>query len=69
MTESVERVLRAMDDGELICVHGDYDADGCTSVALLVGFLREVGASVTWYAPHRHRDGYGVALHTVERLA
>jgi single-stranded-DNA-specific exonuclease len=69
MTEAVERVLAALDGRERICVHGDYDVDGCTSVALLVHLLRRLDADVTWYAPHRERDGYGVALHTIDRLA
>jgi len=69
MEAAVDRLLTALDGGELICVHGDYDVDGCTSVAMLVHLLRRLGAKVTWYAPHRQRDGYGVALHTVERLA
>lgn len=69
MDRATERVLRAMDEGERIAVHGDYDADGTTATALLVGFLRVLGGDVLWYAPHRQRDGYGVALHTVDRLA
>ncbi len=69
MDAAVDRIVSAIDRRERICVHGDYDVDGCTSVALLVHLLRRLGADVTWYAPHRLRDGYGVALHTVERLA
>ena len=69
MDAAVERVLRARDDGEAVCVHGDYDADGTTSTALLVDFLERIGCDVSWYAPHRERDGYGLQVHTVERLA
>ena len=69
MAGAVDRLLAAIDDHERICIHGDYDVDGCTSVALLVHLLRRFDADVVWYAPHRQRDGYGVALHTVQRLA
>ncbi|MCP4870943.1 MAG: single-stranded-DNA-specific exonuclease RecJ [Proteobacteria bacterium] len=69
MDDAVDRLLTAIRTQERICIHGDYDVDGCTSVAMLVHLLRRLGANVTWYAPHRVRDGYGVALHTVERLA
>ena len=69
MDAAVERTLRALDEGERIIVHGDYDVDGCTSTAVLVHFLRRVGADVGWYAPHRLRDGYGIQVHTMERLA
>ncbi len=68
MDAAVERVLGALDRREPICVHGDYDADGCTSTAVLVHLLRDLGGDVSWYAPHRQRDGYGIALHTVDRL-
>ena len=69
MDRAVARILRAVDARERICIHGDYDVDGCTSTVLLVDFLREIGAEVQWYAPHRLRDGYGVQVHTMERLA
>ena len=69
MDAATDRILAALDAHQRICVHGDYDVDGCTSVALLVHLLRRLGADITWYAPHRQRDGYGVALHTVDRLA
>lgn len=69
MDRAVARVVAALDAGERIAVHGDYDVDGTTATALLVTFLRGLGGDVLWYAPHRQRDGYGVALHTVDRLA
>jgi single-stranded-DNA-specific exonuclease len=55
--------------GSLITVHGDYDADGVCSTAVLVRALRTLGARVDWYLPHRIDDGYGLASSTVERLA
>jgi len=69
MDRAVARILTALDSGEAICVHGDYDVDGCTSTALLVEFLGSVGADVRWYAPHRERDGYGIQAATMRRLA
>jgi single-stranded-DNA-specific exonuclease len=69
MDAAVDRLLRAVREGELICIHGDYDVDGCTSTIVLVEFLTDIGGNVTWYAPHRLRDGYGVQVHTMERLA
>ncbi len=69
MDAAVQRILAALSAGERVAVHGDYDVDGTTATALLVDFLRDLGGDVVWYAPHRQRDGYGVALHTVDRLA
>ncbi len=52
-----------------ITIHGDYDVDGVTSTAILVGVLRTLGADVDWFLPSRAEDGYGLSAATVERLA
>ena len=36
MDKAVERINKALDCGEPICVYGDYDADGVTSTALFI---------------------------------
>jgi single-stranded-DNA-specific exonuclease len=69
MDRAVTRIVAALDGGEAIWVHGDYDVDGCTSTVLLVEFLTSVGGNVHWYAPHRERDGYGIQTATMRRLA
>ncbi len=54
---AVDRLVRAIRDGETILVHGDYDVDGMSSTALLTRALRAVGGTVVPFIPHR-RDGY-----------
>jgi single-stranded-DNA-specific exonuclease len=68
MGEVCERLLAAIGDGRRITVHGDYDADGVCSTAILVRALRELGADCDWYLPDRLADGYGLSVATVERL-
>lgn len=60
MDVAVERVMRALLAGEKICIYGDYDVDGVTSVASLVGFLTALGADCFYYIPHRMEEGYGL---------
>ena len=36
MRAAVERIFQAVDEGETVCIYGDYDVDGVTSVALLL---------------------------------
>ncbi len=60
MDAAVERARAAIESGERICVHGDYDVDGITSTALLVRTLSALKANVEYILPHRHRDGYGI---------
>ncbi|MCX6374651.1 MAG: single-stranded-DNA-specific exonuclease RecJ [Armatimonadetes bacterium] len=64
--EAVERTRRALAQGEKIMIHGDYDVDGVTSTALLVRVFRILGADVSWYVPHRQREGYDIGLQAVE---
>lgn len=55
---AAERIARAVEERETILVHGDYDVDGICATALLTRFLRDLGARVTAFVPHRLRDGY-----------
>jgi len=59
MAAAVERLVRAVRDGESIAVFGDYDVDGATSAALLLRFFAAVGARASVYVPDRLREGYG----------
>ena len=62
-------VLGHVEAGHRITIHGDYDVDGVTSTAILVGVLRTLDADVDWFLPSRAEDGYGLSAATVERLA
>lgn len=75
MTEAVKRVFRALENHEVITVHGDYDADGVCGTALLVSAIRQIAkclsfdpSLVKFYLPHREKEGYGVSEKTVEYL-
>lgn len=63
----VERIARAVRDGEPIAVFGDYDVDGVTTAALLTTFLRSVGASVLTQVAHREQ-GYGFSPEVASTL-
>jgi single-stranded-DNA-specific exonuclease len=65
----VEQVLRVIQDGRRITVHGDFDVDGVCATALLVGALRELGAECDWLIPDRMADGYGLSADNVRKLA
>src|SRR5260221_8885000 len=45
MEQAIERIFRALENGERITVHGDYDADGVSGSAVLITTLRELVAS------------------------
>lgn len=69
MAKAAERINRAIDNFEMICVFGDYDADGVTATALLYSYLETRGANVIRYIPDRLREGYGLNIGAVEEIA
>jgi len=69
MDRAVERIKRAITEGERIAIYGDYDVDGVTSTALFYTFLKGLGADVVFYNPDRLREGYGVNMEAVRKLA
>lgn len=69
MDRAVERIKRAIENREKIAIYGDYDVDGVTSTALFYTFLKGLGADVVFYNPDRIKEGYGVNIEAVRKLA
>jgi single-stranded-DNA-specific exonuclease len=65
---AAERIAQAIQAGEKILVHGDYDVDGVTGAALLTRVLEVLGARVECFIPHRQEDGYDLRVATVQRV-
>ena len=59
MTKAVELIKQTIADQKAIVVYGDYDADGVTSVSVLMTTLLRMGANVTFSIPDRFEHGYG----------
>jgi single-stranded-DNA-specific exonuclease len=68
MLLGVNRLIQAVYNGEKVVVYGDYDADGITSVAVLVKFLREINTDVFYYIPDRIEEGYGLNRKAIEKI-
>ena len=70
MDKAVARVEEAVRNHEKIMVYGDYDVDGCTAVALVYKFLRQIGhKNLTFYIPDRYTEGYGISLKGIDHAA
>ncbi len=69
MDKAVERLNEAMGHKERILVYGDYDVDGCTSVALVYRFLQQYYSNIDYYIPDRYDEGYGVSMQGVDYAA
>ena len=51
-------------------VYGDYDVDGCTAVALVYKFLRQIGhKNLMFYIPDRYTEGYGISIKGIDLAA
>ena len=61
MDAAVERIFRAADNGEHVCIYGDYDVDGVSSVTLLYAVLQAYGIRTDYFIPVRTREGYGLS--------
>lgn len=69
MPRAVDRILRAADNEEKICVYGDYDVDGVTSTVTLVECLNFFTSKVVYHVPDRFAEGYGMNEEIVRKLA
>ncbi|MDD6735742.1 MAG: single-stranded-DNA-specific exonuclease RecJ [Clostridiales bacterium] len=69
MDAAADRIIAALSSKEKITVYGDYDADGVTSTAVLYGFLKKIGANVEYYIPDRFKEGYGLNIPAINRIA
>lgn len=58
LERAVERLERAIANGEQILIHGDYDVDGMCSTTLMTRTVRMLGGKVTPFIPRRLEDGY-----------
>ncbi len=67
MQKAVERLKAAVDRDETLFIHGDYDADGVTSTALLVSVFRRLGLKVFYHIPNRITEGYGFGYTGIQK--
>ena len=71
MDKAVERVLRAINDGEKVLVYGDYDVDGTTAVAVVYTYLKPFfkKKKIEFYIPDRYEEGYGISIKGIDYAA
>lgn len=60
MDVAVRRIWTAIKRNEKILIFGDYDVDGITATTILLEFFQSVDADVSYYIPHRTKEGYGL---------
>ncbi len=62
----VDFILSAIKEKKKICIYGDYDADGVTSISLLWEVLSHLTKDLIYYIPSRFDEGYGLNKDAIE---
>ena len=68
MEEAIELIEKHLKENNRICIYGDYDADGITSVTMLYEAFETVSADVFYYIPSRMEEGYGLNKEAIDQI-
>lgn len=69
MDKAIDRLEKAIKNGEKILVFGDYDVDGTTAVSLVYSFLKTLPIAeglIDYYIPDRYLEGYGISFQGID---
>ena len=65
---SIKLVSDTINNGENICILGDYDVDGSAATSLFTRFLKSINHPFFYYIPDRVNDGYGASKKLFKKL-
>lgn len=68
MEAGVDLLLSEIKNNTRICIYGDYDADGVTSVCILSHVLSMLTENYTYYIPSRFDEGYGLNKEAIKKV-
>ena len=68
MDLAVSRLRRAVENGEIVGVFGDFDVDGITGTAIMSEGLESLGARPIPYIPQRADEGHGLSRGAIDSL-
>lgn len=65
----VEEIIKdAKTLGKKICIYGDYDVDGISSVSILLKTLFYLNIEAAYYIPQRIEEGYGININALDLI-
>ncbi|MBR1735949.1 MAG: DHH family phosphoesterase, partial [Firmicutes bacterium] len=67
--KAMKILKESIEKREKICIYGDFDVDGVCSSTILYKGLKYLGADVMFYIPDRRKEGYGLNIKAVEKIA
>jgi single-stranded-DNA-specific exonuclease len=70
MEKAVDRILKAVENKEKICIYSDYDADGIPGAVVLHDLFKKIGyTNFINYIPDRSDEGFGLNIGAIEKIA
>lgn len=66
MDRAVKCINEVIERKGSICIYGDYDVDGVSSVSILYLYFKSRGVDVSVFFPNRLIHGYGLSRETVD---
>jgi len=69
ISRAADRIKKAVNRKEKICLYGDYDVDGITSLTVFHEYIKKFTVPVDFYIPHRLKEGYGLNREAVTKIA
>ena len=70
MPQAVEQIITAIKNNTMVAIYADYDADGIPGSVVLADFFRLISfTNYVVYIPHRHKEGYGLHISAIDKLA
>ena len=67
-SQSINLVVKSINNNEKICILGDYDVDGSAATSLFVKFFQSINHPFFYYIPDREKDGYGATKKLFKKL-
>ena len=71
MEQAIARIQRAYEQGEMIAIWGDFDADGITATSVLwegLGQFFAQGDRLVFYIPDRLKESQGISIRGLDEL-
>ena len=66
--KSIKIVIDIINNGENVCILGDYDVDGSAATSLFIRFFDSIKHPFFYYIPDRENDGYGASKKLFKKL-
>ena len=68
MKAGVDLLISAAENGDCICIYGDYDADGVTASTVMACGVSRLTDNWFFYIPSRFEEGYGLNVAAIDKI-